>query len=160
MNSLDVVPSFLQQGRQEVESRHSVLSDFLISHGYVSNSNVQVGNFLELPLDGGLHISDLLLEGLGVRNWLRELLDSVKDWTDNGWHFLDEVVSGQKKIELLSPLLNELFVLVELLQVIKGSDFDTRALCGESSGSSLILMLLIQDQAELELFTRNVWQSD
>ena len=88
-------------------------------------------------------------------DWLRESVDSVQNWTENNWNLLDESVSGEQEIVLLGPALDELLVLVELLQVIQGGHIDI-----ETSGLNLILMLLIGDQADLEVWSWDVWHTD
>merc|ERR1712216_982531 len=118
------MPSLLQQGSQEVGRHDDILSEFLVSHTFVSDGDVQVGNLLELPLNGGSDITELLLKRLVVGNWLWELTDSVKNWTQNLWDLLDKGISGKKEIVFLGPLLDEFLVLVEFLQVVKGGDID------------------------------------
>jgi len=56
----------LEERSQEVETHGDVLSELLISHGFITNSDVQVGNFLELPLNGSSGIVDLLFNWLSV----------------------------------------------------------------------------------------------
>jgi len=60
VDGLNVMPSLLEEGSKEVCGHDDVLSELLISHLFVSDSDVQVGNFLELPLNGGSDIIDLL----------------------------------------------------------------------------------------------------
>jgi len=127
----------------------------LLSHIFVSDGDVQVGNFLKLPLDGGSHIIDLLLKGLVVSNWLWEFTDSVKNWTKNLWDLLDEVVSGEEKIVLLGPLLNLFLVLVEFLQGIKSGNFNVKVVVG-----TLIEMLDIGNKADLKVWSWDVGKSD
>jgi len=118
------VPALFEQGHQEVQSCHDVGSKLLVSHVFGTDSDVQVGNLLELPLNGSLHIVDLLFERLGVSDWLWESTNSVKDWTENLWNLLNDGVGGEKKIILLGPLLDQLLVLVELLQVVEVGDLN------------------------------------
>jgi len=56
----------LEERSKEVETHGDVLSELLISHLFVTDSDVQVGNFLKLPLDGSSGIVDLLLNWLSV----------------------------------------------------------------------------------------------
>ena len=160
MDRLQVVPALLQQRSQEVQRHDDVLSELLIGHLLVADGDVQVGDLLELPLDGGLHIVDLLFEGLGVGDWLWESTDSVKNWTEDDWNLLDEGIGGEEKIVLLGPLLDELLVLVELLQVVKGGNLNVGAFLTVTSCLGLILMLLIGNQANLEIWSWDVWESD
>ena len=127
----------------------------LLGHLLVSDGDVQVGNFLKLPFDGGSHIIDLLLKGLVVSNWLWEFTDSVKNWTENLWDLLDEVVSGEEKIVLLGPLLNLFLVLVEFLQAIKGDNFNLEIVVG-----ALIEMLNIGNKADLKVWSWDMGKSD
>lgn len=155
MDGLKVVPLLLQEGGKEVEGHDNVLSELIIGHLLVTGSNVEAGDLLELPLDGSLNVVDLLLEWVVVSNWLREHTNSVKDWTEDNWDLLDKSISGEEEGVFLGPLLDLLLILVEFLQVIKvgAVDFDTR-------GFELISVLLIGNQADLEVWSWDVWESD
>lgn len=118
------MPALFEHGHQEVHSCDDVGSQFLVSHVFGTDSDVQVGDFLELPLNGSLHIADLFLKGLGVSDWLWESTNSVKNWTENLWNLLNDGIGGEKKIVLLGPLLDLLLVLVELLQVVEIGDLN------------------------------------
>ena len=50
-----------------------------------------------------------------MRHYLREHVDSVKDGTNDDGDLLKNGVGGDKERVLLSPVLNELLVFVELL---------------------------------------------
>ena len=155
MDGLKVVPLLLQEGGKEVEGHDNVLSELIIGHLLVTGSNVEAGDLLELPLDGSLNVVDLLLEWVVVSNWLWEHTNSVKDWTEDNWDLLDKSISGEEEGVFLGPLLNLLLILVEFLQVIKvgAVDLDTR-------GFELISVLLIGNQADLEVWSWDVWESD
>ena len=155
MDGLKVVPLLLQEGGKEVEGHDNVLSELIIGHLLVTGSNVEAGDLLELPLDGSLNVVDLLLEWVVVSNWLWEHTNSVKDWTEDNWDLLDKSISGEEEGVFLGPLLDLLLILVEFLQVIKvgAVDFDTR-------GFELISVLLIGNQADLEVWSWDVWESD
>ena len=155
MDGLKVVPLLLQEGGKEVEGHDNVLSELIIGHLLVTGSNVEAGDLLELPLDGSLNVVDLLLEWFVVSNWLREHTNSVKDWTEDNWDLLDKSISGEEEGVFLGPRLDLLLILVEFLQVIKvgAVDFDTR-------GFELISVLLIGNQADLEVWSWDVWESD
>jgi len=148
------VPALLEQRNQEVERHNDVLSELLVFHIGGSDGDVHAGNLLELPLDGCLDIVDLLLDGLVVRHWLWESVDSVQDWTKHNWNLLNEVVSGEQEIVLLGPALDKLFVLVELLQGIQCGHINVK-----TGSLNLILMLLIGNQADLEVWSWNVWDT-
>ena len=155
MDGLKVVPLLLQEGGKEVEGHDNVLSELIIGHLLVTGSNVEAGDLLELPLDGSLNVVDLLLEWVVVSNWLWEHTNSVKDWTEDNWDLLDKSISGEEEGVFLGPLLDLLLILVEFLQVIKvgAVDLDTR-------GFELISVLLIGNQADLEVWSWDVWESD
>ena len=156
MDSLKVVPLLLEERSKEVETHGDVLSELLLSHFFVTDSDVKVGNFLELPLNGSSGIVDLLLDWLSVRDWLREHTNSRKNWTENGWDFLDESISDKEEGISLGPLLDLFLVLVEFLQVVHGGDIET----GDLGSGGLILMLLIGNDAHFHVWSWDVWKSD
>lgn len=53
VNRPEVVPSLLEEGGEEVNTHKDVLSELLLSHLLVSNSDGHAGDLLELELDGG-----------------------------------------------------------------------------------------------------------
>jgi len=140
------MPSLFQEGDQEIECHDNVLSELFISHFLVTGSNIQVGNLLELPLDGSSDIIDFLSNWVILGDWSWEHTNSVKDWTEDGWDLLNKGISGQKGVVLLGPLLDELLVLVEFLKEIHVDDIDT----GKVSSLSLIGVLLIGNEADLK----------
>lgn len=148
------MPSLLQEGSKEVECHDDVLSDLLVVHFAVSNGDVKVGDLLKLPLDGSSDIIDLLLEWLTVGNWLWELTDSVKNWSELS-NFLNEGAGGEKNSVLLGPLLDKFLVFVEFLESINGGNINI-----ESSSLGLILMLLIGNHADLKVWSWDVDKSD
>ena len=149
------MPSFLGQRGQEVESHDHVLTQLLIRHLLVASRNVHASDLLELPLDGGTHIIDLLLDGFSVSNRLREHADSVQSGTADNWDLLHQRISGKQKRVLLSPVLDELLVLVEFLEGVKGSNLNVN-----TDLFALISVFLIGNQADLQAGTRNVGQAD
>jgi len=124
VNDLHVVPSLLEERCQEVEGHNDVLSELLIGHLGVADGDVEVGDLLELPLDGGFHIFDFLGKWLVVRHWLWESTNSVKDWTEDNWDLLNEGIGGEEEIVFLGPSLNDLLILVEFLQAFKVSNIN------------------------------------
>ena len=145
----------LEEGGKEVEGHDDVLSEFLIIHGLVSDGDVEVGNLLQLPLDGSLNIVDLLLNWLVVSHWLREHTNSVKNWTEDNWDLLDEGIGGEKDGVLLGPLLDLLLVLVELLKGVHVGNINTDLVLLD-----LIGVLLIANDADLEVWSWDVRESD
>merc|ERR1719218_268176 len=152
VDGLHIVPAFFEQRDQEVERHDDVGSEFLIGHLLVADSDVHVGDLLQLPLNGGLDVVELLVEWLGMGHWSWESTDSVKNWTEDNWDLLNEGVGGEKKI-----------VLLELLQVVKGRDFDlsvSAAFGSDTKSLGFVLMLLIGNDADLEVWSWHVGQSD
>ena len=155
VDGLDVLPLLLQQRSKEVESHDNVLSELLVGHLLVTDGDVEAGDLLELPLDGSSNISNLLGERLVVGNGLREETDSVKMVTADLVDLGDDGVSGEEELVLLGPLGDSLLLLVELGEGIKVGDIDV-----ETGGSDLISVLLIGNDADLKLGTRDVGKSD
>ena len=113
----------------------------------MANGDAQAQNLLELELDGRANLGDLVLEVLSVRDGGGELA-SYNDastlrseflctscmhtlgetGTKQTGDLLDEGLGGQERVVLLSQLLDELLVLVELLQVISAHGVDTMML--------------------------------
>lgn len=156
MDSLEIVPVLLQEGGQEVEGHDDVLSELLIGHLLVTGGNIEAGDLLELPLDGTSNITDLLLEWLVVSAWLWEHTNSVKNWTKDNWDLLDKSISGKEEGVLLGPLLDKLLILVELLELIHVDDININGWVG----GNLIGVLLIGNQADLQVWSWDVWKSD
>ena len=67
------------------------------------------------------------------------------------WDLLDEGVGGKESIILLGQSLNLLLVFVQLLQVVSRHEVDTL-------GLGLVAMLLVSQQANLELLAGNMLQ--
>ena len=155
MDSLDVLPLLLQEGGQEIEGHSNVLSDLFIGHGLVGSGDVKAGNLLQLPLDGSSNIFDLSEEWFVVGDWSWESTNSVEHWSKDDWDLLDEGVSSEEEGVLLGPLLDELLVLVELLEVIEGGNFDIK-----SGGGGFISVFLIGNQTDLQVWSWDVWELD
>ena len=149
------MPLLLEEGNQEVETHKDVLSEFFLSHGLVTDGDVHASGLLKLELDGGSGIVDLGLEVIDVGDDLWEHTDSVENGSEHGWDFLDEGVGGEQDGVLLGPGLDELLVLVEGLEEIEidGVDVDVSLL-------NDLKMLGITDEADLELWSWDVWESD
>ena len=84
-----------------------------------------------------------------------ESTNSVKDWTSNNWNLLKDRVRSEKKSVLLGPVLNELLVLVELLQVVERGDLNV-----DSLSLDLISVLLVGNQTDLETWSWDIWEAD
>jgi len=87
----------LQEGSKEVEAHSDVLSDLLVVHVLVGDSNVEAGDLLELPLDGGLDVIELLGNWLVVSNWLWESTNLVEMWSEDLGQLLDNGVGGDQE---------------------------------------------------------------
>lgn len=87
-----VVPALLEEGNQEVKGHHDVYSEFFVSHGGVTNGAGHAGDLLELKLNRGTDIFNLVEEGFVVRNDLGEHVNSVKNGTNNDWNLLKDSV--------------------------------------------------------------------
>lgn len=153
--SLEVLPALLEERGKEVESHDNVLSELLVGHSLVADSDVEAGDLLKLPLDGSSNISDLLSEGLVMGHGLGEETDSVKMVTANLGDLSDNRVRGEEELILLGPLGDGLLLLVELSELIKGGDINL-----DTGGLDLIGVLLIGNDANLKLGTRDVGKSD
>lgn len=109
------------------------MSDLLLVHVLVGDSDVQVGDLLELPLDGGLDVVVLLVDWLAVTYWLWELTNLVQVWSHDLGELLDNGLGGNQHGVLLDPLLDDLLVLFEHFKVFKGHGLDINSLKVTSS---------------------------
>ena len=155
MNSLQVVPSLLEEGDKEVHAHHDVLSELVVGHVLSAGAASHAGHLSELELNGSAEVLDGKDKGLVVGDSDRELLDSVKNGSADDGHLLDDGVGGDEDIVLLGPLLDDLLVLVVLLELIEGGDIDV-----ETVLLGFGLVLLIGDHADLEVGTGNVRESN
>jgi hypothetical protein len=155
MDSLEIVPSLLEEGGQEVNTHVDVLSELLLSHGLVTDGDGHAGNLLELELDGGAGVINLGAEVFVVGDDLGEHTNTVEDGSEDGGDLLDEGVAGKKKGVLLGPLLDELLVLVEGLEELEVNGVNLDVL-----GLDDIEMLGITDKADLEAGSGDVGKSD
>ena len=155
VDTLEVLPSLLEEGDQEVDTHKDVLSDFFFSHGFVTDGDVQACGLLQLELDGGSGVVDLGSQVFVVGDDLGEHTDSVKNGSEDGGDLLDEGVGGKEKGVLLGPLLDEFLVLVEGLEAVKIDDIDVDVLLLDG-----LQVLGISDEANSELRSGNVRKSD
>jgi len=84
-----------------------------------------------------------------------ESVNSVKNWSNNDWHLLEDRVGGEEHSVLLGPLLDEFLVLVELLEGIEGGDIALNVVLLDFE-----LVLGIGDEADLEGWSWDIWESD
>ena len=139
METLDVLPMFLEERNQKVHSQSDVLNELILSHLDVTNGHTQAKNLLHLELDGGLQIVHLRvqivhmsyhgreLSGLNIKdidtfllliNLCSQAAHLVEARTQQSGDLLDEGVRAEEGIVALGQPLHLLLVLVELLQVI------------------------------------------
>lgn len=118
----------LEKRNKEVRSQHDVLGDLLLVHLDVTDGNSQTKNLLKLELDGGLDVVDLGDEVLVVGDGGRELTSLGETRTEQTGDLLDKGLRGNEGVVLLSQLLDELLVLVELLQVLNRHSVNTSTL--------------------------------
>lgn len=79
----------------------------------MADSNTQTQDLLELELDGGADLSDLVGEVLRVGHGGGELAGLGETGTKQTRNLLDEGFGSEESIVLLGELLDELLVLVE-----------------------------------------------
>ena len=90
VNRPEVVPSLLEEGGEEVDTHEDVLSELLLSHLLVADSDGHAGDLLELELDGSAGIIDLGSQVLVVGDDLGEHTNTVEDGSEDGGDLLNE----------------------------------------------------------------------
>lgn len=118
----NVLPLLLEKRDEEVDGQHGVLHDLVLLHVDVANGNGETENLLELELDGRLDVGDLAGKVVRVRDGGRELSCLGETGAEETRDLLDEGLGGKEGVVLLSELLDELLVLVELLQVLNSHE--------------------------------------
>lgn len=171
----NVLPTLLQQGDQVVDGQHDVSNKLFLGHANVANGNTHAENLLQLELDGGFDLDDLVAQVVGVRDGSRELAGywfelSVyclligenctcsrhtlgQTRTQETRNLLDQAVRSDESIVLGGELLDELLVLVQLLQVVGRHGVDTAVL------GTVDIVLVTQD-ANGHVGTRHGGQLD
>merc|ERR1719436_698886 len=76
----DILPIFLGERDQEVDSQVHVLDQLIFSHTNITDGNVEAKDLLHLELDGGLDIIDLgkHIVLVGQHSW--EFTSLVQTW--------------------------------------------------------------------------------
>lgn len=69
----NVLPALLEQGDEVVDGQHEVGNKLLLGHANVADGDTKAQNLLELELDGGLDVVDLVLHVLAVADGGGEL---------------------------------------------------------------------------------------
>jgi len=149
----DVLPVLLQKRNQEIDGETDVGGQVIGLHGHVADGDGQTQDLLQLEFDGSLQLLDLGHHVVTVGDHGGEFTGLVQTRTQDTRDLLDERVGSQESVVLLGQLLDKLLVLVHLLQgfLIHGWD---------AVGSGLIAMLLISEDADSKLGTRNVTELD
>lgn len=64
----NVLPALLQQRDQVVDGQHDVANKLLLGHADIADGDTHAENLLQLELDGGLDLGDLVAQVVGVRD--------------------------------------------------------------------------------------------
>ncbi|KAL2284381.1 hypothetical protein FJTKL_09077 [Diaporthe vaccinii] len=148
----NVLPALLQQGDEVVDGQHDVADQLLLVHADVANGDTHAEHLLQLELDGGLDLGDLVGKVVGVGDGGGELAGCRflrlecgvlrtlgQTRTQETGNLLDQGVGSDEGIVLASKLLDELLVLVQLLQVVGGHGVNTAVL------GTIDIVLVTQD---------------
>ena len=79
----------------------------------MADSDTQAQNLLQLELDGGAHLVELVGEVLVVGHWGGELAGLGETRPKETGDLLDKGLRGKEGVVLLGEFLNELLVFVE-----------------------------------------------
>jgi hypothetical protein len=85
----DILPSLLQQGNQEIDGQHGVGDDLVLVHVDVTDGTSETEDLLQLELDGGPDLDELLGEVVRVGDRGGELssCECVREWQSAGRPF-------------------------------------------------------------------------
>ena len=92
VQTLDILPVFLEKGDKEVHGKSDVLHQLVLSHAHVAHSDTEAENLLHLELDGSLDIIDLLLHVICMGDHGGELAGLVEAGTQKSGNLLDQGV--------------------------------------------------------------------
>ena len=109
VQDLDVLPALLGEGGEEVARESDVELELVLGHGGVADGDVQAHDLLELELDGGGELVDLLKEILVRAAAHRELAGTVEARAKKARNKLDEGVGADEAVVLGRELLDELW---------------------------------------------------
>jgi hypothetical protein len=149
------MPSFFEEGDQEILSHGNVLTDFFFGHVFGADGYRHARHLLQLELDGGTGVTDLGGNGDVVADNLREHADPVEGGAEDDGDLLDESVGGEENGVLFGPVLDKLLVLVELLQGVHVGHVDVQV-----GLLALFLVLGISNDADLEVRPGDVGKTD
>ena len=172
MEGSDVLPALLQKRNQEVDGHVDVLSEFFFREVNSTNGSTHTEDLLKLESDSGLDFLDLIFDLFVFTDGDGELTNLVQGVTHKLGDLLHEGFRSDQDIERLGPLLDELFILVELLSTfgIDATNIDLLGLVtvdgstdetdlsvgggdvGESDGTveTLILFGVVVSESDLE----------
>merc|ERR1712024_107543 len=153
METLDVLPMFLEERNQKVHGEADVLNELILSHLHVTNGHAQAKNLLHLELDGGLQIVHLRIQVIHMSYHGGELSSLVEARAQQSGDLLDQGVRAEEGIVALGQPLHLLLVLVELLQVISRHGGDIPLL-------GLVNVSLVSQQTNLEFPPGDMSQLD
>jgi len=148
VQDLHVLPVLLEQRHQEVDSELDVEDNLGLGHLNVGDGEGHAHDLLHLELDGSLGGINLLLQVVVLVEDGRKLAGLGQTRSEDTRDLLDKGGRSQEVVVLLGELLDELFVLVELLEVINGHLVDTELV-------SLLAVLLVTEYANLGLRSGN-----
>lgn len=117
---LHVLPVLLEQGDEEVDGQHDVGEDLVLSHGDVADGDTEAKDLLQLELDRGADLIELVGHVLSVGERSGELSSLGKTGTEHTGDQLDQGLGSQESVVLLGELLDKLGVPVQLLQIVGG----------------------------------------
>jgi len=118
VEGLDVLPVLLEERDKEVDAQHNVSENLVVSHLDVANGDTEAENLLQLELDGGSDLVDLVGKIFGVRHRRREFTSLRETGSEKTGNLLDEGLRGEESVILLGKFLDKFLVLVELLQIV------------------------------------------
>merc|ERR1712024_239327 len=153
VETLDVLPMFLEERNQKVHSQSDVLNELILSHLHVTDGHTQAKNLLHLELDGGLQIVHLRIKVVHMSDHGGKLSGLVEARPQQPGDLLDQGVRAEEGIVALGQPLHLLLVLVELLQVISRHGGDIPLL-------GLVNVSLVSEETNFEFPPGDVSQLD
>ncbi len=143
MEGLDVVPVLLEEGDEEVDAQHGIGNEFIIRHFDVTNGNTTTEDLFKLEFDGCLGFFNLGGQIIRVSNWGGEFTGFIQTRAQETRDLLDDDIGSEEEIVTGSEFLDFLLTLVELFQVISGTEIDTKLF-------SLVAMNIVTQNANLQ----------
>merc|ERR1719402_1858110 len=110
----NVLPVLLQQRHQEVYSQEDILSQFILGHLNMTNSDSQTEDLLHLELDSSLDVVDFVhhLVPMSYHGW--ELTGFVETRSKKTRDLFDQGVRSNETIVSLGQFLHQLLILVQV----------------------------------------------